>query len=71
MNVMISTVHAVTRRARALMVSGLSATAKLIMILGVRLYARGFLSAVEMRFMLALSSALNDRSIQWLTPGNK
>lgn len=53
---------------RALLVSGLNLAASLVMKLGVRLYARNLLSAVEMRFMLGFSSALNNTSIRMLRP---
>ncbi|KAF1019701.1 MAG: hypothetical protein GAK37_03662 [Pseudomonas sp.] len=51
---------------RALLVSGLAYAAQLVMKLGVRLYARNVLSAVEMRFMLGFSSTLSSTSIRLL-----
>lgn len=49
--------------ARAALVFGLAQAAKTVMVLGVRLYARNVLSAVEMRFMLGFSSTLNSTAI--------
>lgn len=43
--------------ARALLVFGLAQAAKAVMVLGVRLYVRNVLSAVEMRFMLGFPAA--------------
>ncbi|WP_256349340.1 MULTISPECIES: hypothetical protein [unclassified Pseudomonas] len=54
--------------ARALLVYGLAQAAKAVMVLGVRLYARNVLSAVEMRFMLGFSSTLNSTCIRLLRP---
>jgi hypothetical protein len=54
--------------ARAALVFGLAQAAKTVMVLGVRLYARNVLSAVEMRFMLGLSSTLNSTCIRLLRP---
>ncbi|MGY2264863.1 MULTISPECIES: hypothetical protein [unclassified Pseudomonas] len=54
--------------ARALLVFGLAQAAKAVMVLGVRLYARNVLSAVEMRFMLGFSSSLNSTCIRLLRP---
>ncbi|MDP9029885.1 hypothetical protein ACW9I4_06820 [Pseudomonas sp. SDT2931_S440] len=54
--------------ARALLVFGLAQAAKAVMVLGVRLYARNVLSAVEMRFMLGFSSTLNSTCIRLLRP---
>ncbi|WP_257903320.1 hypothetical protein [Pseudomonas sp. Colony2] len=54
--------------ARALLVYGLAQAAKAVMVLGVRLYARNVLSAVEMRFMLGFSSSLNSTCIRLLRP---
>jgi len=54
--------------ARALLVCGLAQAAKAVMVLGVRLYARNVLSAVEMRFMLGFSSSLNSICIRLLRP---
>lgn len=55
-------------RARAVLVFSLTYSAKAVMVLGVRLYARNILSAVEMRFMLAFSSHLNSTAIRLLRP---
>ena len=52
------------RAMRALLVIGLSNSARLLTVLSVRLYARGWLSAVEVRFLLAFSSAINRTSIR-------
>ncbi|NVZ36663.1 hypothetical protein HX786_01165 [Pseudomonas sp. 21615526] len=54
--------------ARALLVFGLAQAAKAVMVLGVRLYVRNVLSAVEMRFMLGFSSSLNSTCIRLLRP---
>jgi len=54
--------------ARALLVFGLAQAAKAVMVLGVRLYVRNVLSAVEMRFMLGFSSTLNSTCIRLLRP---
>ncbi|NWC06425.1 hypothetical protein HX801_27700 [Pseudomonas sp. G1002] len=54
--------------ARALLVFGLAQAAKAVMVLGVRLYVRNVLSAVEMRFMLVFSSSLNSTCIRLLRP---
>ncbi|WP_256348032.1 MULTISPECIES: hypothetical protein [Pseudomonas] len=54
--------------ARAALVFGLAQAAKTVMVLGVRLYARNVLSAVEMRFMLGFSSTLNSTCIRLLRP---
>jgi len=43
--------------ARAVLVFALAQAAKAVMVLGVRLYARNVLSAVEMRFMLGSPAA--------------
>ena len=53
---------------RAALVFGLAQAAKTVMILGVRLYARNVLSAVEMRFMLSFSSSLNSTCLRLLRP---
>lgn len=54
--------------ARAVLVFALAQAAKTVMVLGVRLYARNLLSAVEMRFMLGFSSSLNTTCIRLLRP---
>ncbi|MDY7533027.1 hypothetical protein RGV33_15270 [Pseudomonas sp. Bout1] len=54
--------------ARAALIFGLARAAKAVMVLGVRLYARNVLSAVEMRFMLGFSSTLNSTCIRLLRP---
>ncbi|WP_256579611.1 hypothetical protein [Pseudomonas sp. NC02] len=54
--------------ARALLVFALAQAAKAVMVLGVRLYVRNVLSAVEMRFMLGFSSSLNSTCIRLLRP---
>lgn len=54
--------------ARAVLVFALAQAAKTVMVLGVRLYARNLLSAVEMRFMLSFSSTLNSTCIRLLRP---
>ncbi|WP_226478319.1 hypothetical protein [Pseudomonas sp. PAMC 26793] len=54
--------------ARAVLVFALAQAAKTVMVLGVRLYARNVLSAVEMRFMLGFSSRLNSTCIRLLRP---
>ncbi|NIL19468.1 hypothetical protein HBJ59_23855 [Pseudomonas sp. AN3A02] len=53
---------------RAVLVFALAQAAKTVMVLGVRLYARNLLSAVEMRFMLGFSSSLNSTCIRLLRP---
>ncbi|MHA6575242.1 hypothetical protein [Pseudomonas yamanorum] len=53
---------------RAVLVFALAQAAKAVMVLGVRLYARNVLSAVEMRFMLGFSSSLNSTCIRLLRP---
>ena len=53
---------------RAVLVFALAQAAKAVMVLGVRLYARNVLSAVEMRFMLGFSSSLNNTCIRLLRP---
>lgn len=54
--------------ARAVLVYGLAQAAKAVMVLGVRLYVRNLLSAVEMRFMLGFSSTLNSTCLRLLRP---
>lgn len=51
---------------RATLVSGLAHAARLVMRLGVRLYVRNLLSAMEMRLMLGFSSTLHSASIRLL-----
>ncbi|KTC43426.1 MAG: hypothetical protein ACN6QY_16560 [Pseudomonas sp.] len=52
------------RGLQALLVCGLCACARVLARLGCRLYARGLLSAVEMRFVLDLSAALSRASLR-------
>ncbi|WP_237151335.1 hypothetical protein [Pseudomonas sp. ADAK18] len=56
---------------RAILVFSLAQAAKAVMVLGVRLYVRNLLSAVEMRFMLAFSSTLSNTSVRLLRPPRK
>ena len=65
MNTLISYVD---NAARAVLVFALAQAAKAVMVMGVRLYARNLLSAVEMRFMLGFSSSLNSTCIRLLRP---
>jgi len=65
MNTLVSYVD---NAARAVLVSALAQAAKAVMVMGVRLYARNLLSAVEMRFMLGFSSTLNSTCIRLLRP---
>jgi len=65
MNTLISYVD---NAARAVLVFALAQAAKAVMVMGVRLYARNLLSAVEMRFILGFSSTLNSTCIRLLRP---
>ncbi|MCX7081157.1 MAG: hypothetical protein NTV76_17800 [Pseudomonas sp.] len=52
------------RACRALLVIGLATLARLMTSASVRLYARGWLSAVEVRFLLGFSSTLHRTTIR-------
>ncbi|WP_347905846.1 hypothetical protein [Pseudomonas purpurea] len=56
---------------RALSVFCLANAAKGLMVVSVRLYARGWLSAVEVRFALGFCSTLNTTSVRLLRPRKK
>lgn len=52
------------RAVRALLVIGLSACARLLTRVSIRLYVRGLLSAVEIRFLLGFSAAITRASLR-------
>ncbi|MFJ7142649.1 hypothetical protein BLX41_24880 [Pseudomonas protegens] len=52
------------RALRALLVIGLSACAHLLTRVSIRLYVRGLLSAVEIRFLLGFSAAITRASLR-------
>lgn len=52
------------RGLKALLVCGLCACARLLARLSIRLYVRGLLSAVEMRFLLGFSATITRASLR-------
>lgn len=62
---------ALLRSMRALLVTGLSAGTHLLTRLSVRLYARGLVSAVEVRLLLGFSAALTRATLRLAIAGPK